>query len=154
MAVRDLVYDKDKRLREKCAEIKNIDDNIKKIANDMLDTMYRYDGIGLAACQIGEMIRMVVYDVNYIDNEAKKKPIVLINPKIVWTSKSKVEVEEGCLSFPDIFKNITRFEKVKMEYIGLDGKKRIISAKGIEAVAIQHELDHLDGVVFLDRIEK
>jgi peptide deformylase len=154
MAVRNLVYDGDKRLREKCAEIKNIDENIKKIADDMLDTMYKYDGIGLAACQIGEMIRMVTYDISYIEEDAKKKPMVLINPKIVWTSKTRVEVEEGCLSFPDVFKNVTRYEKVKMEYIGLDGKKRMISAKGIEAVVIQHELDHLDGIVFLDRIEK
>lgn len=154
MAVRDLVYDGDKRLREKCKEVTIIDEKIKKLSEDMLDTMYKYDGIGLAACQIGELVRVVTYDVNCIEEGAKRKPVVLINPKIVWTSKTKVEVEEGCLSFPDVFKNITRFEKVKMEYLGLDGKKRMISAKGIEAVVIQHELDHLDGIVFLDRLEK
>ncbi len=154
MAVKDLVYDGDKRLKQVCSEVEKVDEDIKQLAQDMLDTMYKYDGIGLAACQIGVMKRVVTYDVNYIDEGAKKKPVVLINPKIVWTSKSKVEVEEGCLSFPDVFKNITRYEKVKTEYIGLDGKKRIISANGIEAVVIQHELDHLDGIVFLDRVDK
>lgn len=153
MAILDLVYDGDKRLRQKCKMIDKIDDDIKTLAQDMLDTMYKYDGIGLAACQVGKMIRMVVYDSNYIDEGAKKKPKILINPKIVWTSKSMVEVEEGCLSFPDVFKNVKRFEKVKMEYTGIDGKKRIVSATGIEAVVIQHELDHLDGIVFLDKVE-
>ena len=78
---------------------------------------------------------------------------ILINPKIIHTSKSMVKVEEGCLSYPDVFYDLERFEKVKVEFLGLDGKKRIISAKDIEAVVIQHELDHLDGVLYADKAE-
>ena len=154
MAVKDLIYDGNELLLQNSEEIINIDDEIKNISKDMLDTMYKYDGIGLAAVQIGYLKRMIVYDCSYIEEGAKKKPVVMINPKIVWTSKSRVLVEEGCLSFPDVFKNIERYEKVKVEYLGLDGKKRIKSAKGMEAIVIQHETDHLDGVVFLSRVEE
>ena len=154
MAVRNLVYDGNKMLLERSEEIIQIDDEIKKLADDMLETMYKYDGLGLAAVQIGELKRIITYDCSYIDEGAKKRPIVMINPKIVWVSKSKVLVEEGCLSFPNVFKNVERYEKVKVEYIGLDGKKRIKSAKGMEAIVIQHETDHLDGVVFIARVEE
>lgn len=154
MAIRELVYDGDKSLLERSEEIVNIDEEIVKLSQDMLETMYKYDGLGLAAVQVGVSKRMIVYDCEYVEEKGKKKPVVMINPKIVWTSRSKVLVEEGCLSFPDIFKNVERYEKVKVEYIGIDGKKRIKSAKGMEAVVIQHETDHLDGVVFLARVEK
>lgn len=154
MAIRNLVYDGNKMLLEKSEEIIQIDDEIKKLADDMLETMYKYDGLGLAAVQIGELKRIITYDCSYIDEGAKKRPVIMINPKIVWASKTKVLVEEGCLSFPNIFENVERYEKVKVEYIGLDGKKRIKSAKGMEAIVIQHETDHLDGVVFLSRVEK
>lgn len=152
MAVLNLRYGEDEILAKVCKPIENINDDIKKLAQDMLDTMYKYDGIGLAAPQVGHDIRIVVYDSKYIEEGAKKKPVVLINPKIIHTSKSMVKVEEGCLSYPDVFYDLERFEKVKVEFLGLDGKKRIISAKDIEAVVIQHELDHLDGVVFLDKV--
>ena len=154
MSVLNLVYNGNELLREKSEEIKNVDEDIKKIASGMLDTMYKFDGLGLAAVQIGLLKRMITYDVSYIEEGAKKKPVVMINPKITWVSKTKVLVEEGCLSFPDVFKNVERYEKVKVEYIGLDGKKRIKSVKGMEAIVIQHETDHLDGVVFLDRAEE
>ncbi len=154
MAIRELIYDGNKLLLEKSEEIKVIDEDIKKLAQDMLDTMYKYDGLGLAAIQVGKKLRMIVYDSTYIEEGAKKRPVIMINPKIVWTSKSKVLVEEGCLSFPDVFEDVERFEKVKVEYIGIDSKKRIKSVQGIEAVVIQHETDHLDGIVFLDRVDK
>lgn len=152
MSVLKLNYGEDEILKEVCEEIVEINDEIIKLSQDMLETMYKYDGIGLAAPQVGKKIRMVVYDSNYIEEGAKKKPMVLVNPKIIHTSKSKVRVEEGCLSYPDVFYEVERFEKVKAEYMGLDGKKRIISAKDIEAVVLQHEIDHLDGIVFLDKI--
>lgn len=152
MAVLNLKYGEDEILTRICKPIEKIDENIKKLAQDMLDTMYEYDGIGLAAPQVGHDIRLVVYDSKYIEEGAKKRPIVLVNPKIIYTSKSMVKAEEGCLSYPDIFYDLDRFEKVKVEFLGLDGKKRIISARDIEAVVIQHELDHLDGIVFLDKV--
>ena len=154
MAIKNLVYDGNEILLQKSKEIEKIDDEIIKLSEDMLDTMYKYDGLGLAAVQVGELKNMIVYDCSYVEKNAKKRPVIMINPKIVWTSKSKVLVEEGCLSFPDVFENIQRYEKVKVEYIGIDGKKRIKSAKDMEAVVIQHETDHLDGVVFLSRVDK
>ena len=120
----------------------------------MLETMYKNDGIGLAACQVGILKRIIVYDVKYIEEDGKKEGHILINPKIVSRSKSMIEVEEGCLSFPDIYKVVKRHEKVTVEYTDIKGKKKRITAKDIEAVCLQHELDHLDGVVFLDRYEE
>lgn len=152
VAVLELKYGEDEILKTVCEEIREINDEIKQFSDDMLDTMYKYDGIGLAACQVGKTIRMITYDVSYIEEGAKKKSMVLINPKIIWKSKTLVRVEEGCLSYPDVFFDVDRFEKVKVEYIGLDGKKRIISAKNLEAVVLQHEIDHLDGIVFLDKL--
>ncbi len=151
MAIKEIVLNGNEILTKKAEKVEEIDNEIKEIVQDMLDTMYKYDGIGLAACQIGILKSIIVYDVEYIKEEGKKKPIVFINPKIIQTSKSKIEVEEGCLSFPDIFENVLRFEKIKVEYTNLEGKRKILSARDIEAVVIQHELDHLDGVVFLDR---
>ena len=116
--------------------------------------MYKNDGIGLAACQVGMLKRIIVYDIKYIEEGAKKEGHILINPKITSRSKSMIEVEEGCLSFPDIYENVLRHEKVTVEYTDIDGKKKKINAKEIEAVVIQHEIDHLDGIVFLDRVEE
>lgn len=154
MAIRNLRYNGDDILKKKCKVVENIDEKIKQLAEDMLDTMYSHDGIGLAACQVGVLKRVVVYDVTYIDEKKGKKAVVLINPKITSRSKSKVIVEEGCLSFPDIFENVERYEKVTVEYTDLDGKKVVKNVKDMEAVCIQHELDHLDGIVFLDRVDR
>ena len=119
----------------------------------MLDTMYENDGIGLAACQVGILKSLVVYDVEYVDEKRpRKKPVIMINPKITSVSKSMVTVEEGCLSFPNVFEKVDRHEKVTVEFLDLNGKKQIKHAKGLEAVCIQHEVDHLSGVVFLDYV--
>ena len=154
MAIRKLRFKDDEILTKKARKIEVIDEKIKELAEDMLDTMYANDGIGLAACQVGMLKSMVVYDVAYVDEKhPKKEPHVLINPKITEHSKTLVNVEEGCLSFPNVFDNVVRYEKVTVEYTDLDGKNKVKKAKGIEAVCIQHELDHLDGIVFLDRVK-
>ena len=154
MAIKKIVLNGDEILTKKAEKVEVINDEIKELVQDMLDTMYENDGIGLAACQIGVLKSIIVYDVEYIKEEEKKKPVVFINPKITYTSKTKIEVEEGCLSFPNVFGNVVRFEKIKVEYTNLEGKRKIATGKDIEAVVMQHELDHLDGVVFLDRSEK
>ena len=154
MAIREIRKDGDEILAKKSKEVEVIDDKIKQLAQDMLDTMYKSDGIGLAACQVGMLKRMIVYDISYIDEEGKKEGHVLINPKITSRSKDMVEVEEGCLSFPDVYKNVLRHEKITVEYTDLDGKKKKINAKDMEAIVLQHEIDHLDGIVFLDRYEE
>lgn len=154
MAIRQIRYRNDEILTKKAKLIENIDEKIKELAQDMLDTMYENDGIGLAACQVGMLKSLVVYDVSYIDEKKpKKNPVVMVNPKITARSKSMVTVEEGCLSFPNVFEKVDRHEKVTVEYLDLNGKKHVKHAKGIEAVCIQHEVDHLDGVVFLDYVK-
>lgn len=162
MAIRTIRLKGDDILSKKAKKVEIIDEKIKLLAEDMLDTMYANDGIGLAACQVGMLKSMIVYDVNYIEDtdekgkkiKPKKIPNILINPKITYRSKSMVEVEEGCLSFPNVFDNVIRHEKIKVEYTDINGKKKTKSVSNMEAVVIQHELDHLDGIVFLDRVEK
>lgn len=153
MAIRTLRFKGDDILSKKARKIELIDEKIKELASDMLDTMYANDGIGIAACQVGMLKAIIAYDVSYIDEEKPvKKPIIMINPEITFSSKGKVLVEEGCLSFPNIFENVERYEKIKVEYTDLEGNRKTLTAKGMEAVVIQHETDHLNGVVFLDKV--
>ena len=154
MVIREIREDGDDILKKKSKEIEVIDEKIMQLGQDMLDTMYKNDGIGLAACQVGMLKRMIVYDIRYIEEDAKKEGHILINPKITSRSKAMIEVEEGCLSFPDLYKNVVRHEKVTVEYTDINGKKKKINAKDIEAVVLQHEIDHLDGIVFLDRYDE
>lgn len=154
MAIREIRKEGDEILSKKCREVETIDDRIIELGKDMLETMYKNDGIGLAACQVGILKRVIVYDVKYVEEDGKKEGHILINPKITSRSKSMIEVEEGCLSFPDIYKVVQRHEKVTVEYTDINGKKKKINAKDIEAVCLQHEIDHLDGIVFLDRYDE
>ena len=161
MAIRTIRLKGDEILTKKAKEIEVVDEKIKILAEDMLETMYANDGIGLAACQVGMHKALIVYDVKYIEDtdskgrkiEPVKEPHILINPKITYMSKAMVEVEEGCLSFPNEFDNVYRHEKIKVEYTDINGKKKTKTASGMEAVVIQHEFDHLNGIVFLDRVE-
>ena len=154
MAIREIRKEGDEILSKKCREVETIDDRIIELGKDMLETMYKNDGIGLAACQVGILKRVIVYDVKYVEEDGKKEGHILINPKITSRSKTMIEVEEGCLSFPDVYKVVQRHEKVTVEYTDIDGKRKKINAKDIEAVCLQHEIDHLDGIVFLDRYEE
>ena len=154
MAIREIRKEGDDILEKKCREVEKVDQKIIELGQDMLDTMYKNDGIGLAASQVGILKRVIVYDVRYIQEDGKKEGHILINPKITSRSKSMIEVEEGCLSFPDVYENVLRHEKVTVEYTDIERKKRKINAKDIEAVVLQHEIDHLDGIVFLDRVEE
>lgn len=150
MAVREIRKLKDEILYKKSREVETIDDKIKEFSQDMIDTMYKYDGIGLAACQVGVLKRIVVYDVDYIKEGGSKNPKVLINPVITKSSKQMVTTEEGCLSFPDLFGYVDRYEKITVKAKDLNGKEITINAKDIESVVLQHEIDHLDGKVFVD----
>ena len=145
MAIRVIRENGDEILRKKSREVEAIDEKIKELLNDMLETMHKYNGVGLAAPQVGILKRVVVIDL-YDDNG----PLKLVNPKIV-KQKGKQEVEEGCLSFPNVFENVKRHEKITVEYTDLEGKRKVKNVKGMEAVVIQHETDHLEGIVFLDR---
>lgn len=146
MAIRNLRLDGDEILLKKSREVEVIDERIQELIDDMIETMHKYNGVGLAAVQVGILKRIVVIDL-YDDNG----PIVLINPKIIKT-KGEQEVEEGCLSFPNQFAKIIRPAEVVAEYTDRDGKRMKVKAKELLAQAISHELDHLDGIVFVDKI--
>lgn len=147
MAIRNLRYEGDEILRKKSREIEVIDDRIKELAEDMFDTMHKYDGLGLAGVQVGILKRIIVIDL--YDDVSK---FCLINPEIVEKSEETVELEEGCLSYPNQFGKVVRSTKVKVKALDLDGKKVTLEAEGLFAQALQHEIDHLNGEVFKDKI--
>lgn len=148
-------------LRSKAVEVMAVNDDIRALAEEMFETMYAEKGVGLAAEQVGRTERMFVVDIppdgDVGDDGQRENPgmdlkIVFINPKIVGRSDSVQVGPEGCLSFPDIFANVERAYEVDAEYIDLDGMPQRIHAKGLLARAIQHELDHLDGILLVDRM--
>jgi peptide deformylase len=146
MAIRNLRLEGDEILKKKSREVEVIDEKIQTLIDDMIETMHKYNGVGLAAVQVGILKRVVVIDL-YDD----KGPIVLINPVIVKT-KGEQEVEEGCLSFPNQFAKVIRPAEVVAEYTDREGKRMKVKAKELLAQAICHELDHLNGEVFMDKI--
>ena len=146
MAIRNLRYEGNEILKKVSREVEKIDEKIQILIDDMIDTMHKYNGVGLAAVQVGILKRVIVIDL-YDD----KGPIVLINPKILKT-KGEQEVEEGCLSFPNQFAKIIRPAEVEVEYTDRNGKRKKIKAKELLAQAICHEVDHLNGEVFVDKI--
>ena len=146
MAIRNLRYEGDEILKKKSRDVEVIDDKLQILIDDMIDTMHKYNGVGLAAVQVGILKRVVVIDL-YDD----KGPIVLINPVILKT-KGEQEVDEGCLSFPNEFAKVIRPAEVTAEYTDRNGKKIKVKAKELLAQAICHEVDHLNGEVFIDKI--
>ena len=146
MAIRNLRLEGDEILYKKSKEVDVIDDRTQELIDDMIETMHKYNGVGLAAVQVGVLKRIVVIDL-YDD----KGPIVLINPNILKT-KGEQEVEEGCLSFPNKFAKIIRPAEVVVEYTDREGKKVKLKAKELLAQAICHEYDHLEGELFVDKI--
>ena len=146
MAIRNLRLEKDEILKKKSREVENIDEKIQILIDDMLETMYKFNGVGLSAVQVGILKRVIVIDID--DGTGPK---ILINPKIV-KAKGEHEVEEGCLSFPNQYAKLVRPKEVTVEAIDRDGKKITIKAKDLLAQAIAHEIDHLDGIVFIDKM--
>ena len=146
MAIRNLRYKGDEILTKKSREVEVIDEKIQTLINDMIETMHKYNGVGLAAVQVGILKRVITIDL-YDDNG----PIVLINPVIIKT-KGEQEVDEGCLSFPNKFAKVIRPAEVIAEYTDREGKRMKVKAKELLAQAICHEVDHLNGEVFIDKI--
>ena len=146
MAIRQIREYGDEILRKKSREVDVVDDKIRELLDDMLETMHKYNGVGLAAPQVGILKRVVVIDL-YDDNG----PLKLVNPKIV-KQKGKQEVEEGCLSFPNQYAKMIRPEEIVAEALNEKGEKIKIKAKGLLVQAICHEIDHLDGVLFIDNM--
>jgi peptide deformylase len=152
MALRDIIIIPDKRLRSVSKPVAGIDGEIRTLVADMFDTMYKAPGIGLAAIQIAVPARVVVMDLS--KREENAQPQVFINPEITWRSEDTSRYEEGCLSIPDIHEDVERPARVKVKYLDLDGKPQEADAEGLFATCIQHEVDHLNGVLFIDHISK
>jgi peptide deformylase len=155
MTIRPILTAPDPRLKAVSTDVKKVDGDIRKLVQDMADSMYAADGIGLAAVQIGVPQRVIVMDLDQKDGEAVKKAWrVFINPKILWASDELATYEEGCLSVPEIYDDVERPARIKAEYLDLDGKRVEIEADGMLATCLQHEMDHLEGVLFIDHLSK
>ena len=152
MTIRPILVIPDDKLRQKTERIETIDAELQQLIDDMFETMYAAPGIGLAAPQIGVMKRLTVVDVSKRDGE--QAPLALINPEITWESEDLSVYEEGCLSIPDYYEEVERPAKVRVSFTDRDGKTQEIEAEGVLATCIQHEIDHLDGILFIDHISK
>ena len=152
MYPRKIIVEPDPILRKKSEPLELVNDDTKKLLDDMLKTMYAAPGIGLAAVQIGILKRIIVIDIS--KKEEEKKPIFLINPEIIFQSKKTSLFEEGCLSIPGHFAEIERPANCKVKYINYEGKQAELNAEGLLSTCIQHEIDHLKGVLFIDYLSK
>jgi len=155
MAIRTIITFPDPRLRLVSAPVPGVDDTVRVLMDDMLETMYAAPGVGLAAIQIAEQRRVIVLDVaKREDEQAAPQPLCLANPEIVWASEEVSTYQEGCLSIPDIYEDVERPARVHARYLDRAGRTQEIEAEGILATCLQHEVDHLNGVLFVDRISR
>jgi len=150
MALLPIIVAPDPRLKAKCRPVDKVDADIRRLMDDMLETMYAANGIGLAAPQVGVSKRIIVVDVAH--GEEKPQPLCMANPEIVWLADDDETHEEGCLSLPEQYSEVARPAAVRVRYLDHENEIREIEADGILAVCIQHEMDHLDGILFVDHI--
>jgi peptide deformylase len=155
MAIRTIITLPDPRLRLKCAPVPVIDAGIQALMDDMLETMYSAPGIGLAAIQIAVPKRVLVLDVAKREDEnAAREPLCIVNPEILWTSDELSAHQEGCLSIPEFFEDVERPARVRARYLDRQGRAQEIEADGILATCLQHEIDHLNGILFIDHLSR
>jgi peptide deformylase len=152
MALRDILILPDKRLRLVSEPVKTVDAELRALVDDMFETMYEAPGVGLAAIQLGIPRRIVTVDTSRKDDE--KQPQAYLNPEVVWSSEEKGTYEEGCLSIPEYYEEVERPAQVKVRFTDLDGKIQEVEANGLLATVLQHEIDHTNGVLFIDHISK
>ena len=152
MGIKTILTEPDKLLRQVSKPVEKVGDIERELMKDMLDTMYTAKGIGLAAIQIGVPKRIIVMDISKEEN--KKKPMYFVNPIIIKKNDEKVTYEEGCLSVPNQFAEIDRPSKCEVEYLDYNGNKQNLKAEGLLATCIQHEMDHLEGILFIDYLSK
>ena len=152
MAIRPIICIPDNRLRLVSKPVERVDDDVKRLMDDMLETMYDAPGIGLAAIQVATPRRVVVIDTAKEGEEAR--PICFVNPDIVWSSEEKRVYQEGCLSIPEYYEDVERPSRVKARYLDREGRENEIEADGLLATALQHEIDHLNGVLFIDHLSR
>ena len=152
MSVKKILTEPNKLLRQISKLVEKVGDEERVLMNDMIDTMYNAPGIGLAAIQIGVPKRIIVMDISRDEN--KKEPRYFVNPVIKSKNEEKAKYEEGCLSVPDQFAEIERASSCEVEYLDYNGKKQLLKAHGLLATCIQHEMDHLEGILFIDYLSK
>jgi peptide deformylase len=152
MPIREIIKLPDKRLRLVSKPVAKVDAALRRLIDDMFETMYAAPGVGLAAIQVGEPARVVTVDLAKKDEP--KDPRVFINPEVIWSSQEKRVYEEGCLSIPEIYEEVERPAQVKVRYMDVDGKNQEIEASGLLATVLQHEIDHTNGILFIDHISK
>jgi len=152
MTVRPIITLPDPRLRLVSKPVGKIDAEIRKLAEDLLETMYEAPGIGLAAIQIGVPKR--VFTMDLAKKDEPKNPQVYVNPEVLWASEERSTYEEGCLSIPEFYEEVERPSQVKVRYTDLNGEQHEIEANGLLATCLQHEIDHLNGVLFIDYLSK
>ncbi|MDO9431844.1 MAG: peptide deformylase [Pseudomonadota bacterium] len=152
MAIREILVVPDPVLKLVSEPVEKVDDDLRALMDDMLETMYDAPGIGLAAIQIGVPKRVIVMDIAGPDDP--KAPRYYVNPEIVWASDETAPYEEGCLSIPDIYDEVERPARVKLKYLNYQGEEVVEDAEGLFAVCIQHEMDHLEGVLFIDHLSR
>ena len=152
MALREILIVPDPRLKQVSQPVERVDDEVRALMDDMLETMYAAPGIGLAAIQVGVAKRVIVMDLARQDEP--KEPRYFVNPEILWKSEETAPYEEGCLSVPEIYDEVERPARVKIRYLNYKGDEVIEECEGLYAVCIQHEMDHLDGVLFIDHLSR
>jgi peptide deformylase len=153
LALRPVLKFPDPRLREKSSPIETITDELRQLAADMCEVMYDEPGIGLAAPQVGECVRLIVVDTEWSEEGAERSPLILVNP-VLSEPEGKVLWKEGCLSVPDLEAEVERAERILLRATDLEGAEVVIRAEGLQAVCFQHEVDHLEGTLFLDHISQ
>ena len=151
MTIRKILVEPDPFLRQISHDVEKVDDDLRELMDDMLETMYAANGIGLAAIQIGIPKRIIVMD---ISKNGEKNPMYFVNPIIKNKDKDKSTYEEGCLSVPDYFAEVDRPKYCEVEYLDYNGENKILEADGLLATCIQHEMDHLEGILFIDYLSK
>jgi len=161
MTIRKILTEPNKILREKSLRIENVDKDIQRLMDDMLETLYAAPGIGLAAIQVGVAKRVIVMDISRDrdkdrdrNKEPKKNPMYFVNPEIIWKSEDKFTYEEGCLSVPNQFAEIDRPKQCHVRHLDYNGQPQELKADGLLATCIQHEIDHLEGILFIDYLSK
>jgi len=152
MSIRTILHIPEPCLREVAKKVNKVNDEIKTLAKDMLETMYDAPGVGLAATQIGVMHRVIVMDASGEEEEAQ--PIVMINPVLTWLSDELNVYQEGCLSIPEYYEDVERPASCKVRFLDEDGKEQTMECEGLLATVVQHEIDHLDGKLFIDHISR
>ena len=152
MAILPIIHAPDPRLKIKCTPVDAVDDAVRRLMDDMLDTMYVAPGIGLAAPQVGDKRRVIVVDI--APKDGAPEPIKMANPEVVWASDEIASYEEGCLSLPEHYAEVKRPAHVRIRYLDYENEIREMEADGLLATCIQHEIDHLDGILFVDHVSR